>query len=88
MAVGTSIATLLDLFILPCILFMIYLVGLGVYRLYFSPIAAFPGPKLAALSNWYEFYHDVICQGQFTFKIQKLHKQYGKITICFFQLST
>ncbi|KAH7378902.1 cytochrome P450 family protein [Cadophora sp. MPI-SDFR-AT-0126] len=48
-------------------------------RLVFSPLAAFPGPKLAALTNWYEFYYDVILQGQFTFKIQELHKKYGLI---------
>jgi hypothetical protein len=57
---------------------ILYLVGLGIYRLYFSSLAAYPGPKLAALSNWYEFYWDVIQQGQFTSHIQKLHLKYGK----------
>jgi hypothetical protein len=88
MEVAAPITTLPKLFILPCILAFIYLIGLGVYRLYFSPLAAFPGPKLAALSNWYEFYYDVICQGQFTFKIQKLHKQYGMVTFIFRILSS
>lgn len=64
--------------ILPSALLILYLVGLGIYRLYFSPLAAYPGPKLAALSNWYEFYWDVIQQGQFTFHIQQLHLKYGK----------
>jgi hypothetical protein len=59
------------------LLLLFYLVGLGVYRLYLSPLARYPGPKLAALSNWYEFYYDVILQGKFTFHIQDLHKQYG-----------
>lgn len=54
-----------------------YVLSLVVYRLLFSPVANFPGPKLAALSNWYEFYYDVIQQGQFTAHIQDLHKQYG-----------
>ena len=56
-----------------------YLLSIGVYRLFFSPLARFPGPKLAALSNWYEFYYDVIREGQFTFHIQALHQKYGKI---------
>lgn len=38
----------------------IYVVGLIVHRLDFSPIAGFPGPKLAAISSWYELYYDVI----------------------------
>ena len=74
-----SIPTFVKLFIAPAILLVTYLIGLGIYRLYFSPLAAYPGPKLAALSNWYEFYYDVIYQGQFTFKIQELHKQYGMV---------
>ncbi|KUL84200.1 hypothetical protein ZTR_06934 [Talaromyces verruculosus] len=56
--------------------YMIYLV---VARLLLSPLARFPGPKLAALSNWYEFYYDVLQQGQFTAHIQKLHHEYGPI---------
>ncbi|KAL2126994.1 hypothetical protein VTI74DRAFT_11498 [Chaetomium olivicolor] len=59
--------------------FAVYLVGLAIYRLYMSPIARFPGPKLAALTNWYEFYYDVVRQGEFTWHIQKLHKKYGPI---------
>lgn len=56
----------------------VYLTGLGVYRLYFSPIAKFPGPKLAAVTLWYEFYYGVMKRGQYTWKIAELHKQYGK----------
>lgn len=56
---------------------LFYLIGLAIYRLYLSPIAKFPGPKLAALSRWYEIYYEVILKGQFTFHIQELHKRYG-----------
>ncbi|KAF3388205.1 Trichodiene oxygenase [Talaromyces pinophilus] len=56
--------------------YMIYLV---VARLLLSPLSRFPGPKLAALSNWYEFYYDVLQQGQFTAHIQRLHDEYGPI---------
>jgi hypothetical protein len=58
--------------------FALYLAGLAVYRLYLSPIAKFPGPKLAALSRWYEFYYDVVLRGQFSNHITELHKIYGK----------
>ncbi len=57
----------------------LYFVSLAIYRLYFSPISRFPGPKLAALSNWYEFYYDVVKQGSFTWHIKELHKKYGPI---------
>lgn len=51
----------------------------ALWRLYLSPIAHIPGPKLAALTLWYEFYYDVVLGGQYTFKIIELHKQYGPI---------
>jgi len=49
----------------------------AIYRLYFSPIANFPGPKLAALTLWYEFYYDVIKKGRYTWEIEKMHEKYG-----------
>ena len=67
----------LDLISVAIVGFCVYLVGLGIYRLYFSPIAKYPGPKLAALTLWYEFYYDVVRGGQYVFKIDKLHEQYG-----------
>ncbi|KAK2738258.1 hypothetical protein FQN57_007121 [Myotisia sp. PD_48] len=60
-------------------LFAGYLIWLAASRLIWSPLAKFPGPRLAALSNWYEFYYDVFLQGKFTAHIQDLHKQYGPI---------
>jgi hypothetical protein len=62
------------------VLLLGYLIGLAFYRLYLSPLAQFPGPKLAALSQWYEFYYDVVCPGQFIFQIQRMHKKYGTKT--------
>ena len=55
-----------------------YLVGLAVWRLYLSPLAKFPGPKLAGLTLWYEFYYDVVKRGKYTWEIEKMHAQYGK----------
>ena len=58
-------------------LFVVYLLTLAIYRLYLSPIAHFPGSKIAAVSGWYETYLDVVKGGQFTFQIQKWHDEYG-----------
>ena len=59
-------------------IFIIYLVGLHVYRLTFDPLAKFPGPKLAAASLWYEFYYDVVKKGRYTWEIVRMHEKYGK----------
>jgi hypothetical protein len=58
---------------------VLYYTGLAIYRLFFHPLAKFPGPRLAAMSRWYEAYYDVIKDGQYTFKIADLHKKYGML---------
>jgi hypothetical protein len=50
-----------------------------VYRLFLSPIASVPGPRLAALTTLYAAYYDVFLPAQYVFKIKKLHKEYGKV---------
>ena len=55
-----------------------YLGGLVVYRLYLSPIAKFPGPRLAAVTYLFEGYYDVVKRGKYTFKIRDLHEKYGQ----------
>ncbi|KAE9974721.1 hypothetical protein EG328_003678 [Venturia inaequalis] len=61
------------------IVFCLYVICLYSYRLLLHPLAKFPGPKLAAATNWYEFYYDVIQQGAFTSHIKELHDRYGPI---------
>ncbi|CZR56606.1 related to cytochrome P450 CYP3/CYP5/CYP6/CYP9 subfamilies [Phialocephala subalpina] len=56
-----------------------YWIALAIYRLYFHPLAKFPGPKLAALSSWYEFYYDVYNDGLFFWQLQSMHERYGPI---------
>ncbi|KAK3343373.1 cytochrome P450 [Lasiosphaeria hispida] len=51
----------------------------GVRRVWFSPLSNFPGPKLAWLTLWNEFYWDVVRRGTFIWKIQEMHEQYGPI---------
>jgi hypothetical protein len=59
------------------VLVTLWLGALAVYRLYLSPLAKFPGPKLAALTGWYEAYYDCIKEGSFWIQIEQFHKQYG-----------
>ncbi|EFW15797.1 conserved hypothetical protein [Coccidioides posadasii str. Silveira] len=66
-------------FAVLCLLVVFALSGLSVYRLFLHPLAKFPGPKLAALTLWYEYYHDGIRGGQYTFEIQRMHERYGPI---------
>ncbi|PTB62735.1 cytochrome P450 [Trichoderma citrinoviride] len=68
-------------------LFLISLLGgillwqllLSMYYLWFSSLSHIPGPKLAAGSLLYEFYYEVVCSGQYTRKIEKMHEVYGPI---------
>lgn len=57
--------------------FVLYNVGWCIYQLYFSPLAKFPGPKIAAVTRMYEAYHDFYRWGQYTFVIEEMHKKYG-----------
>ncbi|KAL2859546.1 cytochrome P450 [Aspergillus pseudodeflectus] len=60
-------------------IYVVYLAGLVFYRLYFSPLAKFPGPRIAAVTGYYELYYDVIHKGQYIFQIEKMHDKYGPI---------
>ncbi|CRG85278.1 Trichodiene oxygenase [Talaromyces islandicus] len=55
----------------PCVL--------ALYHLFFSPLAAVPGPRLAAATAWYEFYWDCPRKGHYMFKIEQMHREYGPI---------
>ena len=60
---------------------VLYGAVLALWRLYLSPLAKakIPGPKLAALTQWYETYFEVFKNGggQFLFQYLKLHEEYG-----------
>lgn len=58
----------------------LYLVYGAIWRLYFSPIAMFPGPRFAALTFWNQLYYDIILGGKYTWKIADYHKAYGRLS--------
>ena len=57
--------------------FTAYIVLKIIYRLWFHPLAKFPGPKLAAATSCYEFYHSIIQDGTFPWRIKDMHEKYG-----------
>ncbi|KAK2036141.1 benzoate 4-monooxygenase cytochrome P450 [Colletotrichum somersetense] len=61
-------------------IFFCYWIGVYVYRITWHPLAKFPGPKLAGMSFWYEFYHDLWPHRcRYMWKIKELHDEYGPI---------
>ncbi|KAK3942087.1 cytochrome P450 [Diplogelasinospora grovesii] len=63
------------------VLILLLLLTIAIYRLYLSPLAKFPGPKLAALTGLYEGYYDCIHEGggRYYRQINEMHEDYGPI---------
>lgn len=59
------------------VILVIYWASVAVYRLYFHPLAKFPGPKRAAVTHLYEVAWDYFGNGGYLFEIQKMHQKYG-----------
>ncbi|KAK2043964.1 cytochrome P450 [Colletotrichum somersetense] len=62
--------------------YVLYGLCLAGYRLYLSPLAKFPGPKLAAATHWFKAYYDLVAEGgggQFTWQVKQIHKKYRPI---------
>ncbi|KAE8154551.1 cytochrome P450 [Aspergillus avenaceus] len=83
--VVTALQPLLESPIVLCtsilVALVLYSVLLGIYRITLHPLAKFPGPKLAAFTQWYETYFEFFKSpgGQFLWHYRKLHEKYGPI---------
>ncbi|KAL9089182.1 MAG: hypothetical protein Q9159_002653 [Coniocarpon cinnabarinum] len=78
-AFRTSIHIYLNLPLFICGSVILCNALLFLYRLLLSPLAQFPGPKIAAATGWYEFYYDFFCDGVYVYEIEKMHNKYGPI---------
>ncbi|KAF9258788.1 cytochrome P450 [Marasmius fiardii PR-910] len=53
------------------------------YRILFHPLQKFPGPWLAAITEYYRAYYEVFCDGGWVDHLEVLHKQYGPaVRVC------
>ncbi|KAI9367032.1 cytochrome P450 monooxygenase [Aspergillus egyptiacus] len=49
----------------------------AIYRLFFHPLSKYPGPRLAALTNWYAAYY--VAKGDLHLEMLKWHEKYGPV---------
>lgn len=54
-----------------------YVLGLIVYRIYFHPLAKYPGPLLAKISDLYSTYHAL--RGDRHLEFWRCHEKYGNV---------
>ncbi|KAK1705414.1 cytochrome P450 [Colletotrichum lupini] len=59
--------------------FSVYLIVGVLYRIFFHPLRKIPGPWYAAATYWYEFYQDVILNGNYIKEYPDLHAKYGPV---------
>nr|UWK22001.1 cytochrome P450 [Trichoderma rodmanii] len=49
------------------------------YNLHLHPQRNIPGPRLAAMTGFYEFWFDVVMDGQYSAEIKRMHEVYGPV---------
>ena len=52
-------------------------VAIGVFNIFFHPLASFPGPRAAALTCWYKTYQEVFLGTSWIDVLYELHRTYG-----------
>ncbi|KAI0478374.1 cytochrome P450 [Xylariaceae sp. FL0804] len=59
---------------------IVYWSSISLYRLYWHPLARYPGPSIAAIStsSW-EFYWNYYNNGRMIFEIERLHRIHGTV---------
>lgn len=66
---------------------LLFLVFSGLWvsckRLYFHPLRKIPGPLLARLTGWWEFYFDVVDNGTLVKRLPRLHEKYRMLQYSF-----
>ncbi|EGE01905.1 CND5p [Trichophyton equinum CBS 127.97] len=73
---------LMSILVPPAVICLgIYIFLLAAVRLVFHPLRKIPGPKLAALTGWWEFYFDVIDNGTLVKNLPQLHQKYNSPVI-------
>ena len=55
----------------------LFILARSIYRVTFHPLAAFPGPRLAALSSLYGAFYDLLPNRSYCKKFTALHDRYG-----------
>jgi hypothetical protein len=70
----------LNLFIKVTTVLTIYCLLTAAYRIWFHPLARFPGPRICAITFLYEIMWDYFYEGTYVYKIEELHDRYGEST--------
>ncbi|KAF9063712.1 cytochrome P450 [Rhodocollybia butyracea] len=58
---------------------LFYVGTVALYRLFFHPLRKYPGPVLAAFTEGYEMYYNIVKGGGLVIQIEKLHKIHGPV---------
>ncbi|KIX08873.1 uncharacterized protein Z518_03530 [Rhinocladiella mackenziei CBS 650.93] len=68
-----------DCIVVSFLVGLTWLVERAIFNIYFHPLAAFPGPPIAAVTGLYKAYIDVAARSSFVHTLEKLHSQYGDV---------
>lgn len=70
----------LNLFIKFTIVLTTYYLLIAIYRIWFHPLARFPGPRICAITFLYEIGWDYFYEGTYVYRIEEMHDRYGENT--------